>query len=155
VQVIASLGPAPRTVPDLTALPLADATAALQALGLVIAQVPDEFSSTVPIGAVLRQDVAPGTVVARDSTVTVALSKGPDLIAIPDFTGLDHNGIVAALQAAGFVAGAVTGDTTQAFLGATVSGSPIVIGQQFVRGTTVDLAFAPTPTTTTTTTTPV
>ncbi len=151
VQVVASLGPAPRTVPDLTALPLADATAALQALGLVIAQVPDEFSSAVPVGAVLRQDVAPGTGVARDSTVTVAVSKGPDLIAIPDLTGLDHNGIVAALQAAGFAAGAVTGDTTQAFLGATVSGTPIVVGQQFVRGTAVDLAFAPTPTTTTTT----
>jgi hypothetical protein len=35
------------------------------------------------------------------------------------------------------------------YLGGTVNSSPIGGGQQFVRGTAVDLAFAPTPTTTT------
>jgi hypothetical protein len=57
--------------------------------------------------------------------------------------------MVAALQTAGLAVGAVTGDTTQPLVSATASGSPIVVGQQFVRGTAIDLTFAPTPTTTT------
>ncbi|MGB8859197.1 MAG: PASTA domain-containing protein, partial [Ilumatobacteraceae bacterium] len=145
VQVVASAGPAPRTVPDLANLPFADATAAVQALGLVIAQVPDEFSSTVAVGAVIRQDVPPGSTIARGATVTVALSKGPDLVAMPSLAGLDYNGIVAALQAAGLATGTITGDTTQPFLSATANGSTIVDGQQFLRGTAIDLTFAPTP----------
>lgn len=145
VQVVASSGPAPRVVPDLTNLALADATTALQTLGLVVAQLPDEFSSTVPVGAVIRQDLVPGSEAARGATVTVTLSKGPDLVAMPSLAGLDYNGIVAALQGAGLVVGAVTGDTTQPFQSASVSGSAVVDGQQFLRGTAVDLTFAPTP----------
>ncbi len=149
VQVVPSAGPAPRTVPDLTNMPVADATAALQALGLVGVQLPDEFSNTVPVGAVVRQDVPPGTSVARGATVSFVVSKGPDLVAMPSLAGLDYNGMVAALQGAGLAVGTVTGDSTQPFLGATVSGSAVVDGQQFLRGTAVDLAFASTPTTTT------
>ena len=145
VQVVPSGGPAPRIVPDLTNMPIADATTAVQALGLVYAQGVDEFNTTVPVGAVIRQDVPPGSEAARGATVTVIVSKGPDLVAMPSLAGLDYNGIVAAIQAAGLAVGTVTGDTTQAFQSASVSGSAVVAGQQFLRGTAVDLTFAPTP----------
>jgi len=145
VQVVASSGPAPRVAPDLTNLTIADATAALQTLGLVYAQVPDEFSNTVPIGSVIRQDLPPGSEAARGATVTVAVSKGPDLVVMPSLAGLDYNGIVVAIQAAGLVVGTITGDTTQAFQAASASGSAVVAGQQLLRGTPVDLAFAATP----------
>lgn len=145
VQVVASAGPAPRIVPDLTNVPIADATAAVQALGLVYAQGVDEFSNTVPVGAIIRQDLPPGSEAARGATVTVIVSKGPDLVAMPPLAGLDYNGIVAAVQGAGLAVGTVTGDTTQAFQSASVSGSAVVDGQQFLRGTAVDLTFAPTP----------
>jgi eukaryotic-like serine/threonine-protein kinase len=145
VQIVASSGPAPRVVPDLTNMPIADATAALQTLGLVIAQIPDEFSNTIPVGAVIRQDLPPGSEAARGATVTVAVSKGPDLVAMPSLAGLDYNGIRAAIEGAGLAVGTVTGDTTQPFQSATVSGSAVADGQQFLRGTPVDLTFAPTP----------
>ncbi|HRB02450.1 MAG TPA: PASTA domain-containing protein [Ilumatobacteraceae bacterium] len=149
VQVVASSGPAPRVVPDLTNLTIADATAALQALGLVYAQLPDEFSNTVPVGSVIRQDLPPGSEAARGATVVVAVSMGPDLVAMPSLSGLDYNGIVAAIQGAGLTVGTVTGDTTQPFESATASGSQVVDGQQLLRGTPVDLTFAPTPVVTT------
>ena len=149
VQVVPSAGPVPRIVPDLANMPIADATAAVQTLGLVYAQGADEFSNTVPVGAVIRQDVPPGSEAARGSTVTVVVSKGPDLVAMPSLAGLDYNGMVAAIQAAGLVVGTVTGDTTQPFQSAAVSGSAVVDGQQFLRGTAVDLTFAPTPVVTT------
>ena len=145
VQVIPSAGPAPRVVPDLTNLTVADATTALQALGLVYAQVPDEFSNTVPVGAVIRQDLLPGSEAARGATVTVALSKGPDVVPVPSLLGLDYNAIVAALEGAGLTVGAITGDTTQPFQSASSNGSGLIAGQQLLRGTAVDLTFAPTP----------
>jgi beta-lactam-binding protein with PASTA domain len=74
VQVVVSAGPAPRTVPDLTGLTLADATAQLTELGLVVTAVPDEFSPTVAVGGVARQDPPPGTSVERGAAVTIAIS---------------------------------------------------------------------------------
>ena len=145
VQVVLSAGPAPRTVPDLTGMPVAEATALVQSLGLVAVPLPDEFSSTVPLGSVVRQEPAPATTVERGATVSVVVSKGPDLVAMPVLGGLGYDAIVAALNGAGFAVGTVAGDTTQALQSVTVSGSAVVDGQQFLRGTAVDLTFAPTP----------
>lgn len=149
VQVIASAGPAPRTVPNLTGFSLADATAALQALDLVIAQAPDEFSDTIPVGQVMRQDPGPDAALQIGATVTVVLSKGPDLVALPALAGLDYNGIVAALQNAGFTIGTASGDTNLQLTGVAVNGTQVGAGQQFPRGTKVDLFFATAPPTTT------
>jgi serine/threonine-protein kinase len=149
VQIVASSGPAPRVVPDLTNMPAADATAAVTGLQLLYAQAPDEFSNTVPAGAVIRQDLPPGSEAAKGATVTVVLSKGPDLVAMPPLAGLDYNAIRAAIEAAGLTVGSVTGDTAQPFQSASVSGSAVADGQQFLRGTAVDLTFAPTPVVTT------
>ena len=124
VQVVLSAGPAPRSVPALAGLTFEDATKVLQDLGLVIFRVPDEFDVNVPAGTVIRQDIPAGSAVER---------------------GADYNTIVAALQGAGFVIGSVVGDTTQAFQSATVNAAPVVDAQQFLRGTKVDLTFAPTP----------
>ncbi|NMD25863.1 MAG: PASTA domain-containing protein [Actinobacteria bacterium] len=145
VQVVLSAGPAPRSVPALAGLTFEDATKVLQDLGLVIFRVPDEFDVNVPAGTVIRQDIPAGSAVERGAQVSVAVSKGQDVIVMPALAGLDYNTIVAALQGAGFVIGSVVGDTTQAFQSATVNAAPVVDAQQFLRGTKVDLTFAPTP----------
>ncbi len=141
VRIIPSAGPAPRTVPDLTNVTLVDATTSLQSMGLVIAQGPDEFSPTVPAGTVLRQDPAPGASVERGATVTVVVSKGPDLVAIPNLDGLDASQIGARLVAAGFTIGVVNGDTTQPFRGLHVDGKLALEGYLYPRGTAVELFF--------------
>ena len=145
VQVVLSAGPAPRSVPALAGLTFEDATKVLQDLGLVIFRVPDEFDVNVPAGTVIRQDIPAGSAVERGAQVSVAVSKGQDVIVMPALAGLDYNTVVAALQGAGFVIGSVVGDTTQAFQSATVNAAPVVDAQQFLRGTKVDLTFAPTP----------
>lgn len=142
VQLVPSAGPSPRTVPDLTGMTLDVATQALTDLSLVVAQAPDEFSSTIPAGGVVRQDPAPGTSVPRDSTVTVVISKGPDLVTIPDLTGMDYPTARAALEGAGFTIGNVQGNTSLAFIGLNVNGALAVPGMQFVRGTVVDMFYS-------------
>jgi serine/threonine-protein kinase len=141
IRLVASGGPAPRTVPNLKGKSLADATAALSGIGLVVAQGPDQFSTTVPPGEVMSQDPAAGKPVPRGGTVTLVLSKGPDLVTVPDLTGLDANGIKTALQNAGFTIGAVNGNPAAQFTGLSVGGKPASAGMKFLRGTKVDLFF--------------
>jgi len=149
VLVTVSAGPAPRVVPDLTGRTAADAATELQQLALVIAQGPDEFSSTVPAGGVARQDPAAGASVARDSTVTIVISKGPDLVATPALANLDLQGITAALSSAGLKIGQVKGDPAGLAVLAEVDGASLVAGQMLPRGTAIDVTFAvPAPATT-------
>ena len=142
VQVVVSAGPRPRVVPDLAGKTLAEATAALEAEGLVVQQGADEFSATVPAGQVARVDPAATSTVQRGDTVTVFLSKGPDLIGFPSLVALDATAIRATLEGAGFTVGTVYGDPTLAFGAAVVGGQYASAGQQYPRGTTVDLYFA-------------
>jgi len=144
-----SSGPAPRVAPQLSTLTLEAAKAQLEQLGLTMTQVPDVFDNTIPAGQVATQDPPAGSSIERGATVNVAVSKGPDLVVVPIIDGLDATGISSALQNAGFVVGATTGDPSQPLIGMTSAGAPVVGGGQLIRGSTIDLEFAPTPTTTT------
>jgi eukaryotic-like serine/threonine-protein kinase len=87
VKLTVSDGPAPRTVPDVGAGgTFADAAAKLDAVQLQAAQV-DEFSDTVPAGQVLGTDPPAGAQAARGASVSVRVSKGPDLVALPSMAG--------------------------------------------------------------------
>jgi len=143
VQVVLSSGPEPRTVPELTGTALAVATTALDAETLLIAVGLEEFSATIPIGHVISQSPIAGTVVEFGTTVTVILSKGPDLVSIPSLAGLNPNGVTVALRDAGFTLGTIDGNTALPFKNATVAGVLVAVGQQFPRGTVVDVHYTP------------
>ena len=143
VQVVLSSGPEPRVVPDLTGTLLAVATTALEAETLLIAVGPEEFSATIPVGHVISQSPIAGTVVEFGTTVTVILSKGPDLVSIPSLAGLNPDGVTIALRDAGFTLGIIDGNTSLPFKNATVAGVVVAVGQQFPRGTVVDVHYTP------------
>ncbi|MEN9645096.1 MAG: hypothetical protein RL238_1765 [Actinomycetota bacterium] len=142
VQVVASAGPAPRTVPDLTGQTLDAATAALAGVQLTITQTGEEFSDTIAAGQVMRQDPAPGASVARDSNVNVVLSKGRAPIKIPAMTDPSPTAVRAVLEQAGFVVAGIEGDTTKPFVGLKVDGRQVFTGQEFPYGTQVVLVYA-------------
>jgi serine/threonine-protein kinase len=135
-----SQGPAPREVPDVVGSTAGQATATLEALGLV-ADLADDFSDTVPVGEVAAQRPLPGEVVARDSSVLVVVSKGPDVVTVPELDALGHDARLEALTAADLVPGTVTGDPTRRLLGLAVDGSPVRQGEQVRRGSTVSLVY--------------
>ena len=143
VQVVLSSGPEPRVVPDLTGTLLDVATTALEAETLLIAVGPEEFSATIPVGHVISQSPIAGTVVEFGTTVTVILSKGPDLVSIPSLAGLNPDGVTIALRDAGFTLGTIDGNTSLPFKNATVAGVVVAVGQQFPRGTVVDVHYTP------------
>jgi serine/threonine-protein kinase len=141
VRVIVSTGPAPRVLTDYTGRAVSDVTNELEAMSLVVNQAPDEFSDTIPIGAVVRQDPAPGTSLAIGDTVTIVASKGPDLVTVPPLANLTVDQANAALTAAGLVLGQVKGDPAGVNVLAEVNGVSIGANAVFPRGTAIDLTF--------------
>lgn len=141
VEVIVSQGPAPRVVPNLVGLSLADATAALQQLGLVAAQSPDVFSD-LPVGAVISQDPPADSSVPRGTTVTVALSAGLEPVAFPPVGNLSLADATSVLQAAGFVVGEVVGSPDGPVVLAEINGVGVAPGAQFPPGSVVRLTLA-------------
>ncbi|MET0628467.1 MAG: PASTA domain-containing protein, partial [Acidimicrobiia bacterium] len=83
ITLVVSDGPAPVAVPDVTGKTYDEAAAALSAQRFTAARAPDEFSATVETGKVIRTDPSSGSFAGRDSTVSVVVSKGPELIEVP------------------------------------------------------------------------
>jgi serine/threonine-protein kinase len=141
IVLTASLGPEPRPAPNLANLTAAEATAALDALQLVTAQGEDVFSGDIEVGRVVTQTPPPETPVERGGTVTFQLSKGPDLVALPDLTGLTYPAAEAALAEAGYTVNSLLGTTAGTFVSASINGDEVQAGATFPRGTGVDLIF--------------
>ncbi len=138
VRVVISKGHAPVAVPDVRAMSFVDAQAALTAAGFSVQRV-DEFSDEVAKDTVIG--TAPETAVEApfESPVQVVVSKGQDLVAVPDVTGETLDDATAMLEAAGF--GVV-------FEGQYRAGRPIQLqdpeaGSSVKRGSTVTVRQQP------------
>jgi eukaryotic-like serine/threonine-protein kinase len=87
VTVVLSSGHAPVAVPDVSKKSFAAAAKILEAAHFKVQQAdPDEFSPTVESGAVISTDPAVKSSAPYGSTVIVHVSKGPDLVVVPDVT---------------------------------------------------------------------
>lgn len=121
VTLVVSLGPEPVTIPSVTGLPLDEAKAALEPLGLTVT-TSEEYSDTVPAGAVVSQDPGPGPG-HRGDTVALVVSKGPEFLPVPEVRGRSEQDARQILTDAGF---AVEVRHSQLYVGANlvVSQSP-------------------------------
>ncbi|GHG71994.1 serine/threonine protein kinase [Streptomyces griseocarneus] len=90
------------SVPDVTGQSAAAATSALRDAGLQVKISDDQVYSDRPQGAVAQQSPAKGAQAAEGDTVTVTLSKGKEMIAVPDVTGKSEAVARKALTDAGF-----------------------------------------------------
>ncbi len=137
VGLVASKGPRPRRVPDgLVGTKVAAATSALADVQLKIA-ITSEFSDSVPEGEIISTKPAAGASVARDSAVAVVVSKGPNLVAVPDVSKTSTlSAAVALLKQSGLQDGSVSGPASGAPKGTTPRAASMVR-----RGTTVDIVL--------------
>jgi len=100
IKLIVSDGPAPVPVPDVAGKTFDEAAAILKTKRLGAVQG-DAFSDTVPAGTVIGTDPAVGQPAARDSQVTVIVSKGPELVAVPNVVGKSVEAASQSLAAVG------------------------------------------------------
>ena len=142
VSVVLSAGPKPRVVPDLTGMTIDQATAALATQGLVLAQVDPQFNNTVAVGLIAAQDISPNTTLDRGATISVALSKGPDIVAVVPLANLTLQQATDALSAAGLTVGVVGGNPAGVLVGAQYQGVDILPGQLLPRGSAIDITLA-------------
>jgi hypothetical protein len=65
-------------VPDVTGETLADATTAIEDAGLIVGDVTEEFSETIPLGEVISQDPAAAVRAEYGAAVALVISLGPE-----------------------------------------------------------------------------
>ncbi len=139
VLLTVSKGPQPRPAPNMVGLSVAEAAQAADAVQLGLRQGREVFSDTVPAGRVVSQRPSPDTPVERGGTVTVRVSKGPDLVPLPDIVQLPFARARNQLLNAGFTIGDVLGTTEGNIVAASVDGERADAGSTYRRGTPVDL----------------
>ncbi|NYF96806.1 Stk1 family PASTA domain-containing Ser/Thr kinase [Janibacter cremeus] len=100
VTVAVSKGPEPIPVPSVTGQSAAAAIAALEKADLSVTRTDDVYSTSVDKGLVASQSPADGTL-TRGETVTITVSKGPEMVTVPDVQGLSEAEAKRKLKAAG------------------------------------------------------
>ncbi|CAM5565743.1 Stk1 family PASTA domain-containing Ser/Thr kinase [Streptomyces pilosus] len=92
----------PVDVPDVAGDELRDARAELEEAGLKVKVAAERVNSEHDAGEVARQSPAPGRQAAEGDTVTLTLSKGPEMIEVPDVVGDSVDDARERLEGAGF-----------------------------------------------------
>jgi eukaryotic-like serine/threonine-protein kinase len=134
VPLVVSAGPAPRTVPDVAdGASYEEVARQLTELGLVPRR-DDAFDDEVPAGEVVGLSEDEGSQVPRGTEITVTVSRGPQLVAVPDLTGLTLEEAERALESAGLALGQDCCNSR----GTVVISQPLA-DEQVRRGTEVDV----------------
>ncbi len=137
VNLAVSLG----GIPSVGGMSPDEARAALTNRGLVVAdKSKEEFSDDVAKGVVIRAELPDGTVRPGDAA-TLVVSKGEDLVAVPDVVGKVLAEAKAELEGLGFTVKVIS-DVAEANWGfplVTVDQSDPAAGTSIKRGSTVTL----------------
>lgn len=129
-------------VPDLVGLTQSGATAQLAEAGLRLGDVTFAIDEATPIGEVVQQEPAPGTIVSKGSSVAVVVSHGAETVEVPSVVGLHPDEAAAVLDEAGFkmkensIHGPVDPDAGKASIGQVYRQTPTA-GSNAPKGTTV------------------
>ena len=135
VEVDVSIGKPQVAVPAVNGEPLGDATAALRQAGFETSTV-QVFDDSVPNGQVVGTSPPAGATLTWGSTVQVNVSKGPDLVEVPDVRNLSKGEAEATLRAHGLRWRYSFG------FGGTVSGQDLEPGRRVARNTVVGLSVS-------------
>ena len=137
VDVVLSKGREPRTVPTLTGKGASAAKSSIEALGLV-ASPTEAYSDTVPEGQVISQQTREGSTVYRGDSVSYTVSKGPEMVTVPDVVGLQRQEARNKLEGAGFT---VQEDLILGGFFNTVRSSDPAGGSKVKKGSTVTISI--------------
>ncbi|GAB3822096.1 Stk1 family PASTA domain-containing Ser/Thr kinase [Tessaracoccus terricola] len=102
VTITVSKGPERYGMPEVVGKGIDEARSLLAAQNLLVGTVTEAWSESVAPGVVTAASQEAGTALKRDTVVDLTVSKGPQPIAIADYTGRDAAAARKELEAAGF-----------------------------------------------------
>ncbi|MFF8230354.1 Stk1 family PASTA domain-containing Ser/Thr kinase [Streptomyces caelestis] len=137
VALVVSKG-SPIDIPDVTGDDLADAKAELTDAGLKVKVAAERVnSSEFDKGQIAKQSPAPGGRAAEGDTVTLTVSKGPEMIEVPDVVGDSVDDATLELESAGFQVDEDRG--LLGLFGDTVKGQSVEGGKTAPKGSTITI----------------
>ncbi|MET9128013.1 Stk1 family PASTA domain-containing Ser/Thr kinase [Streptomyces sp. NPDC004528] len=101
IALVVSKG-SPVEIPDVTGTSVEDARAELEQAGLKVRTAAQRVTSEFDRGQVARQSPEAGGEAATGDTVTLTVSKGPEMVRVPDVVGDSVDDAKKALEDAGF-----------------------------------------------------
>jgi serine/threonine-protein kinase len=128
VRINVSTGPRPVTVPNTVGLPYDQARAELQSAGFGVSRV--DVASDLAKGIVVDQDPSGGSESSRGTNVTLSVSRGPSMTAVPDVTFQDVVVAGTTLENAGFRVREVVEETDDPAMDGIVTAQDPVGGTQ-------------------------
>ena len=102
VTIIVSAGDEEFPMPEMVGAYEIDAIAELESLGLVLGEIERVFDNDSVDGEVLQQDPPAQTMVTPGTTFNLVVSRGPELVEIPDVRGDELDEARDAIEEAGF-----------------------------------------------------
>lgn len=136
VDLVLSRGRKPIEVKDFTGKDVDDARAALEKRRLQVSVSAEQYSDTVPEGAVIAQDPTTGTLY-RGDTVSFVVSLGPELVEVPRVQAMGVEAATDLLEGLGFQVETEESDTYLG-LGFVASSDPGA-GEEAPKGSTITL----------------
>ncbi|MDG9709918.1 Stk1 family PASTA domain-containing Ser/Thr kinase [Streptomyces sp. DH10] len=137
VALVVSKG-SPIDIPDVTGSDLADARSELEDAGLEVKVAAERVtSSEFDKGQVAEQSPGPGGRAAEGDTVTLTVSKGPEMIEVPNVVGYGVDDATRALQSAGFQVDEDRG--LLGLFGDTVKDQSVKGGETAPKGSTITI----------------
>ncbi|MCX5260295.1 Stk1 family PASTA domain-containing Ser/Thr kinase [Streptomyces canus] len=130
---------APVDVPDVTGEDLADARADLTEAGLKVKIATTRVNSEYDAGQVAKQTPVGDSQAADGDTVTLTISKGPEMIEVPDVTGDSVDDAKTELEAAGFQVDEDRG--LLGLFGDTVKKQSVKAGDTAPKGSTIKITI--------------
>ena len=152
VRINVSQGPKPIAVPPVVGSPYETAAATLQGAGFAVAR--RDVESNEPKGTVIQQDPGANTTQSVGATITLFVSKGPKVSAVPDVTSFSRADAIATLRNSGFKVTVDVVDTTDPTQDGVVLTQTPGPGETALPGTAVTITvgrYTPPPTVDTTT----
>ncbi len=145
VQLTVSNGPGNGTVPSVVGLPLLTAETQIRQSKLKVGRVIQQSSTVYPTDHVISTDPAAGASPPLGTSITIIVSTGKPLVAVPNVGGDSQQAAKAALSAAGF-----TNVTTSTQTSSTVKPGNVIntvpgAGTKVATSTTIDLVLATAP----------
>lgn len=112
------------TVPALVGMTPAAAKAQLTPNDISLTIAGEDFSTTVPKGAILATTPTAGTTIKRGDTITARTSAGPQMVKIPKVTGAKQSKAETDLKAVGLTSKATEEYSDSVSKGVVISSSP-------------------------------